>query len=228
MRSQARIAGFFYLLVFVMGFASLAGVRLMVSGDAAATASNILAHETLYRFGWAMNVLTVVSYVVVTALFYELFKPVSRSVSVTAAFLSLTGCATGAIAAALQIAPFIFLKDRYLSVVRPDQLQALTLALLKLAAQVYNTGIVFFACYCLLIGVLILRSSFLPRFLGFGMLFAAAGWITFLWPPLVRAWYPFVLLPGIIGEGMLTLWLLAFGVDSARWNERAAVPATVH
>jgi uncharacterized protein DUF4386 len=226
--SKARIAGFFYLLVFLMGFAGLAGMRLVVSGDAAATAANILAHETLYRFGWAMNILTTVSYVVVTALFYELFKPVSRSVSLTAAFLSLTGCATGAIAGALQLAPFIFLKDPSLSVFRPDQSQALTLAFLKLATQVYNTGIVFFACYCLLIGVLILRSSFLPRILGYGMLFASAGWFTFLWPPLVHAWFPFVLLPGIIGEGMLTFRLLAFGIDNARWSEQAAVTAIAH
>ena len=82
-RFKARIAGLFYLLVFLTGaFALVAGGRFVVSGDAAAPASNILARESLFRLGWASNLIATVCYIAVTALFYDLFKPVDRSLEV--------------------------------------------------------------------------------------------------------------------------------------------------
>ena len=78
-RSKARIAGVFYLLTFLTGgVAVFVSGTLVVSGDAAATATNILAHETLFRLGFAAYLLVVASYIAVTALFYELFKPVKE------------------------------------------------------------------------------------------------------------------------------------------------------
>jgi hypothetical protein len=71
--------------------------------------------------------------------------------------------------------------------------------------------LVFFGFYCLLIGYLIFRSTFLPRILGALMAFAGLGWLTFLSPPLAKYLYPYILAPGNIGEGALTLWLLAIG-----------------
>jgi hypothetical protein len=91
---KARIAGVFYLLTFVTGgLAVFARGGLVVNGDAAATATNILAHESLFRLGFAADLLVVACYIAVTALFYDLFKPVTRSVSLLAAFFSLVGCA---------------------------------------------------------------------------------------------------------------------------------------
>ena len=85
-RFKARIAGLIYLLVFVTGIvALLVDQRIFVSGNAAATASNLLANETLFHLGWTANLIATACYIAVTALFYELFKPVNRSVSLTAA-----------------------------------------------------------------------------------------------------------------------------------------------
>src|SRR6266581_4053426 len=97
-RLKARIAGVVYLGTFVTGALALfAGGKLIVSGDAAATATNILAHESLLQLSFAANLLATACYVAVTALFYEIFKPVNRSLSLLAAFFSLVGCAIGAL-----------------------------------------------------------------------------------------------------------------------------------
>src|SRR5256885_2851826 len=91
----------------------------------------------------------------------------------------------------------------------------------KLPGQPNDLSLVFFGLYCLLIGYLIFRSTFLPRVVGGLMVFAGLGWLTFLSPSLARDLFPYVLAPGIIGEGSLTLWLLLFGVDAQQWTELA-------
>jgi len=91
---------------------------------------------------------------------------------------------------------------------------------LKLATIEFSS-LVFFGFYCLLIGYLIFRSTFLPRVLGVLMAFGGLGWLTFLIPSFAKSLAPYNLFPGILGEGVLTLWLLAFGVNVERWRERA-------
>jgi hypothetical protein len=86
--------------------------------------------------------------------------------------------------------------------------------------------LVFFGFYCLLIGYLIVRSTFLPRFLGVLMAFGGLGWLTFLSPSLANYLFPYNLAPGLLGEGSLTLWLLVVGVNVQRWNAAAVVVRT--
>jgi len=165
-RLKARIAGVFYLITFLTAGAALRG-RL------------------------AANLIAIACYIAVTLLFYDLFKPVNRSLSLLAAFFSLVGCAIGALSA-FHLAPF------------------------------HINPLVFFGFYCLLIGYLIFRSTFLPRILGVLMAFAGFGWLTFLSPPLANYLSPYNMAPGIIGEGALTLWLLVKGVNEQRWKEQAS------
>ncbi len=222
-RSLARMAGVFQLLeAITAAFGQVIVLdRLVVSGNAAATATNILAHEPSYLLGWAFNLLATVCYIVVTALFYELFKPVSRSLALTAAFFSLVGCAIGGVSSVFQLAPLAVLKSApYLNVFKAEQLQALAYTLLRLNGG--NVSLIFFGFYCLLIGWLIIKSAFLPRILGLGMVIAGLGWLTFLWPPLANDLSPYNLAPGILGEGTLTLWLLVMGVNAERWKEQAS------
>jgi hypothetical protein len=75
-------------------------------------------------------------------------------------------------------------------------------------------ALAFFGIYCLLIGYLIARSSFLPRWLGGLMALGGLGWLTFGWRPLAQALYPYNLAPGIVAEGTLTVWLLVFGAKA--------------
>jgi hypothetical protein len=85
--------------------------------------------------------------------------------------------------------------------------------------------LVFFGCYCLLIGYLILRSTFLPRVLGVLMAFGGLGWLTFVSPALSSYLSPYNMAPGVLGESALTVWLLAMGVNAQRWYEQAHAAA---
>src|SRR4051812_12320569 len=94
-RLKARITGVVYALtiitgIFAQGF--VAGI-FIVSGDAAATANNIVKDKTLFQVGFTIYLIEMVCNVIITSLFFELLEPVSRSVSLVAAFLSLVGCA---------------------------------------------------------------------------------------------------------------------------------------
>ena len=85
--------------------------------------------------------------------------------------------------------------------------------------------LVFFGCYCLTIGYLILRSTFLPRVLGGLMALGGLGWLTFASRALSAYLAPYNMLPGIVGETVLTVWLLAVGVNGQRWKTQASAAA---
>jgi hypothetical protein len=220
---RARLTGVVYLLYFltaVMGEFFLKG--LIVDGDAAATAHNILAHQPLFRLGLATGLIATALYVAVTALFYELFKPVNRSLSLLAAFFSLVGCSILAFASLFQLAPLVVLGgSQYLTIFTVEQLRALAYLFLELYGEGVNTCFVFFGVYCVLIGSLIFRSAFLPRILGVPMAFAGLGWLTFLSPPLANYLSPYILILGFLAELALMLWLLVMGVDVPRWQVQA-------
>jgi hypothetical protein len=221
---RARITGvvyLFYFLTAVCGEFFLKG--LVVDGDAADTANNILAHQPLFRLGLATGLIATSCYVAVTALFYDLFKPVNRSLSLLAAFFSLVGCAILAFASLFRIAPLVVLGGgQYLSVFEVEQLRALASLFLALYGQGVDICFVFFGVYCLLIGYLIVRSAFLPRILGVLLVFAGLGWLTFLSPPLANYLSPYILVLGFLAELALMLWLLVMGVNVQRWKEQAS------
>ena len=225
-RPRARITGVVYLLYFltaVFGEFLLRG--LVADGDAAATATNILAHQSLFRLGLATGLIATACYIAVTALFYGLFKPVSSSLSLLGAFFSLVGCAILAFGSLFQLAPLVLLGGSpYLNVFKVEQLRALALMFLELNTQAGNICVVFFGVYCLLIGYLIFRSAFLPRILGGLMALAGLGWLTFLSPPLASHLSPYNLVLGFLAELLLCLWLLVMGVNVQRWKEQASAP----
>ena len=174
-RLKARIAGVFYLVTFVTGVIGL----VSVSG----------------RF--VASLIAIVCYIAVTLLFYDLFKPVNRSLSLLAAFVSLLGCASGA------------------------------LGLFRLTSA-YISPMVFFGFYCLLIGTLIFKSTFLPRTLGALMACGGLGWLTFLSRPFAHYLSPYNFVPGLLAEGALTVWLLVVGIDVPKWEVMKPAEARMH
>lgn len=110
----------------------------------------------------------------------------------------------------------------YLNDFTAEQLQALALSSLTVRVQANNIGLVFFGFQCLLVGYLMLRSTFLPRIIDALMVFAGLGWLTFLSPPLAENLSRYAMIPGGIGELSLTAWLLVIGVNVHRWNEQAS------
>jgi hypothetical protein len=100
-------------------------------------------------------------------------------------------------------------------------LVGLTFEALRLQPKGVNIALVFVGFYCILIGYLIFRSTFLPRILGVLMAFAGLGWLTFLSTPLANYLSPYNLALGLLGEGSVFLWLLVKGVNVLRWKEQA-------
>jgi len=224
-RLKARMAGVFYVLA---GAASVIGGmyipgKLVVAGDAAASAKAILAHQHLFELGFSVMLIAVACSIVLTVLFYDLFKPVSRNLSLAAAFFHLVGLGILSVASLLQLAPLVVLEGGpYLSVFKPEQVQALAYLFLQLNTEAGNAFLAFFGLYCVLIGYLIFKSTFLPRLLGVFMVLAGLGYLTFMSPPLAGYLSPYNLAPAALGEGSLMIWLLAVGLNARRWKEQAA------
>jgi Domain of unknown function (DUF4386) len=226
---KARLAGVAYLITVLTGLFAEIGVRgkLIDYGDAAATAHNILASETLYRLGFAADIVGGAAYVVVTLLLYELLKPVSRTLSLLAAFFSLVGIAIGGLAALGHLAPLLLLKDAYMAPFGTAQAQAMALLALKLHARGYWIALVFFGFYEVVLGYLIFKSSFFPRTLGIlvalaGSAFLCNSFALFVAPAVGNALNPYMLALDGIGEIALMLWLLVMGVNEAKWTARSA------
>ena len=178
----ARIAGvvyLFFLLTTILSelFMEQAGSgQRVVAGDAASTATSILAHEASFWVGFALGLISFACYVAVTALFYQLFRVVNQSLAFLAVCFSLIGIALWACASLFQLAPVLLLKDSsYLSVFDVKQLQALALLFLHLNHQAYSIGVGFEGLFWIPTGYLIFRSTFLPRLLGCSLQWLAWG-----------------------------------------------------
>jgi hypothetical protein len=223
-RLKARIAGAVYLLtiltgIFAEGFVS---GRLVVDGDAAATATNILTHKGLFQLGFAVYLIEMACQIAMTALFYDLLKPAGRSVSLIAAFLGLTGSIIKTFSRVFFIVPlFVLGGAHYLSVFSAQQLQALALLFLKVNDRGAAVALVFFGFYALLTGYLIITSTFLPRILGVLSVLGGLGWLSFLYLPLGYRLFLYIAAFGLLGAASLILWLLVFGVNEQRWKEQA-------
>ena len=208
---KARMAGVCQLLeattaafgqVIVLG-------RLVVAGNAAATAANILGHERLFLLGFASSLIGVAFHIAWAFLLYELLRPVSRSLSLLAAFVVLVDCAIQAFTSLLHLAPLLIPQGgSSLSAFTPEQLRALALMFLK------------FGFWCVLTGYLIFRSTFLPRALGVLLAISGLGWVTYLSPPLAQHLFPFIAAASALGEIPLELWLIVMGVNAQRWKEQ--------
>ncbi len=227
-RLKARITGVFYLLtmltgIFAQGFVS---DRLVVFGDAATTATNILGHEGLFRLGFTVYMVEMACQIVFIALFYELLKPVNRSISLVAAFLGLAGCTIKSFSRVFYLGPLFILGGAgNVGVFNREQQQALALLLLKVNDHGAAMALAFFGFYALLTGYLIFRSTFLPRFLGLWSVIAGMGWLTFLYPPLGYHWFLYLAAFGLLGAIALIFWLLVFGVNEEKWKEQANAAA---
>ncbi len=223
-RLKARITGVIYLLAMVTGIFAQGFVsgRLVVDGNAAATAANILTHKNLFEWGFTAYLIEMTGQIAMTALFYDLLKPAGKSVSLVAAYLGLAGCVIKTVSRLFYIAPLFVLGGAdYLKVFGREQLQALALLFLKVNDRGAGIALAFFGFYAILTGYLIIKSTYLPRILGIVSVIAGAGWLTFLYPPLGYRLFFYIAPFGLLGALGLIVWLLVFGVNEQRWKEKA-------
>lgn len=227
-QSYARIAGGLGLLSFVSGGFGEAYVPslLIVRTDPAATATNILASESLFRLGFASYLIEALCDVGLTWVFYVLLRPVHRNLSLLAVFFRLI--ATGGFAMS-QVLYFSAL----LAVSGSDNLKSFSaeqresLALLSINAGGFGLEVfsMFYGAGAMLLGYLIFRSQYLPRILGVLLAISGVGFVIKAFASVLTPTYasPLLLLPVAVAWLSLTVWLLVKGVDIQRWQENAAV-----
>jgi hypothetical protein len=229
-RAKARIAGVLYLVVFVAVYALFTRDGMIVAGDAGATASNIRQGEFRFRLAFVADLVSAAAYIGVTGLLYELLKPVSRTLSLLAALFGLAGASIMAMNMMSHMAPLYWLGDaEYLNALESSERETIARVSLRVQGLGYNIAGLFFAVHLLLLGWLVANATFLPRVLGILLVIAAAAYFfnifsIFLAPAFALQLYPYILLPGFVGEASFTLWLTAMGVDEKKWRAQAEAP----
>lgn len=227
--TRGRILAALYLFVTLAGITAQLFIAdsLIVEGDAAATAANIRDGATLYRLGFTIFMMEMVAQVAATSMYYDLLKPVHRSVARLAAIIGFTGCGIKTMARLFYYAPLILLGgSAYQTTLAPPQLETFSLLLIDLNTQGAAIALIFFGFESLLQGWLVFKSEFLPRFLGVISMVGGLGWLTWLWPPLGYEAIMVVALFALVGIIAMAGWLLIRGVDDTRWRARAALSAT--
>jgi hypothetical protein len=177
----ARIAGSVYLFEFIAGILAAVFIPGLVGGDAATLATNIQAHQTSFWMGFAFFLLVIMDHIVVAALFYDLFQVVNRSPALLATFFILVALAVQSVAGVFLLAPLVLLGGgQHVSAFMVGQLQVYLYTFVKLYGQCFNIALAINAWFCILIGYLIFKSTFVPKVVG--VLFALAGvaLLTFL------------------------------------------------
>ncbi len=226
-QTYARVAGVLFLLSMVAGFFGelYAPSQVIVSGDATATAKNIVAFNSLFRAGFAGYLVEAVCDISLSLVMYELLKPVRKDLALLAAFFGLVSTAVFAVAELFYFGSSLIVGGAgYLKSFSPDQLNSLGLLSLKMYGLGGGIFMVFYGLATLLRGYLIYRSGYLPKALG--ALLALAG-LGFIASNLVLVLAPayasdVLLLPMFLAGVSMTVWLLVKGVDVPKWEARAA------
>jgi len=232
-RRIARIAGILYLVIFFLGpFAFFLGrTSVVVPGDPAATVDNLMASESMFRLGIVAETAIVLIEIVVSALLYVLLRPVSRSLSLAAAFARFAQSVVQAVNLLTAVPALVLLGGAgYLTVFESNQLNALVQLFADANAFMIIIWGLIFGFHLLLLGTLVYRSGFFPRILGILLIIGAVGYLAqsyghILAPQLDDVLSTVVIVLSIPGELAFTVWLLWKGVDVERWEQRALAPA---
>ena len=225
----ARVAGVLFLLSIVAGGFGEAYVpsKLIVSGDAAATVANLRNFDFLYRLGFAAFLTESLCDITLALILYSLLKPVSKQLSLLAAFLGLVGTALFAFAELFYFAPLVIMKGAgYLQTFSPDQLNSLALLSLKFYGF---AGMIFTAYYgmaWIVRAYLIFRSGYMPKFIGVLMAIGGIGFVARNFAMILAPAYASDVLLMLMFPGglILTMWLLVKGVDGPKWNAKLIAP----
>jgi hypothetical protein len=228
-KRTARSAGVLYLLIFLIyPLASVARSTVVVPGDAATTAQNVAANETLLRWGMAGEATVFLIEILLAAVLYVLLRPVSRSMSLAAA---LARVSEGVVMAAANlftiILTLVVLGDAgYLTAFEPEQLDGLGLMFQEANDYVILVWGFFFALSLVLTGWLVYRSGFFPKILGALLALAGLGYFAqsygaIVAPGAADLLETVVLVFAIPGELAFALWLLIKGIDEEAWYRRA-------
>lgn len=223
-KKTARMAGFLYLIYMVISiFADVFGrSKLIVLGDAATTARNIMASSLQFRIGFVVDLVAAVLFLLTAWALYVLLKPVNKNLALLFLLLNLGGVAVWCFSDLFLIASQLLVSGSdYLKVFQSDQQQALAM----LSLYIYKNGFwgiaqIFFSAWLFPLGYLVFKSGFLPRILGVVLMVECFCWLMypiqfFLFPEYVAITY-LSSAAGFIGEFSLMLWLLVMGAKNQK------------
>jgi Domain of unknown function (DUF4386) len=222
LKKTARMAGILYLVYIVTTmFADVTRSKLIVFGDASATANNILASEGLFRISFISDVLAGVLFLLAAWALYVLLKPVEKNVALLFLLLNLGGVAVQCLNMLNLFSTVLLLSGAdYLKVFQADQLQALAMLFLNLYKNGFMIAQFFYAAWLFPLGYLVFKSGYLPKLLGIVLMVECFGWLLhplqfFLFPSYTVINYLSFSI-GFIGEFSLTLWLLIKGAKEQK------------
>jgi hypothetical protein len=224
-----RVAGVLLLVSIVAGGfgEAYAPSKLNVSGDAAATVANIKSFEFIYRLGFAAFLIESFADITLALIFYALLKPVSKELSLLAAFFGLMGTALFAFAELFYLVPTLFMTAgpwKAFSAALIDELILLSLRFYQFAAMIFSG---YYGIAWIVRAYLMFRSGYLPKFLGVlmgigGIGFLARNFLLILAPSYASPLLLMLLFPGAL---VLMVWLLVKGVDMPQWHPRVNAQA---
>jgi hypothetical protein len=221
-RGLARTAGLLYLIVAVLGGFSEMYVRssVTVAGDAAATASNIAQHATLFRIGFLTDLVAFAAFLGAGLILYVLLKPVNPPVAMAMLALNAVSVAISALNMLNQLGALLVATDpTYTAGLSSQAAGSLALLLLEMHRQGYLIAQVFFGLYLVPLGYLVYRSGLFPRVMGGVLVLGAAGYVsdlvvTYASPSFQSGASTYLGMVGGLAEMVFLLWLLVFGAGA--------------
>jgi uncharacterized membrane protein len=230
-KKTARIAGFLYLIMVPFALLGIMWVpSLTVPGDAAMTANNIMASESLFRLGIVTGLFVQIGHIVLVLVLYKLLKPVNNNHALLMVMFMLVGVPITMLSALCQFAaPLLLSGADYLTVFTAAQLQALVLFFLNLHQHGVFIATVFWGLWLFPFGYLVFKSGYIPKILGVLLIIGGLGYLIDFFAFFLLSNYadyeaiillvkPILTFPG---EFILPLWLLIKGVNVEQWEKRA-------
>lgn len=226
-RLFARVGGVLYLVIIVLGAAGEAVVRgsIVVPGNATATAANLRSMEWLWRLGVAGEIVLLTCAVALALILYVLLRPVRRDLALLALLFNLVSIAIEGVAAvSLAAALLPMTSAAFASAFSPEQLDAMAMLSIRSHSTGFGIALIFFGVECVILGYLIFRSHYMPKVMGVlmqiaGLCYVINSFALLLSPPLSTRLFPAILIPSLIAELSLALWLLTRGVRVDRWDQ---------
>jgi hypothetical protein len=216
-KNQIRRIGILYLFVILFAGLSQGYVRgsLVIYGDAQATAANIVENLGLFRWGLVLDLSAFILDAVISVLLYQMFRKVNRSMAMVSSALRLIAHpAIGSLNLLNHYLAYVMLGgDGYLTAFGPSELESLSMLFMEAHRYGYLIAGGFFGVHCFLLGILIYRSGFLPKWLGVLLLGSGLGYLAETFGNFAVPGYEdyTALIVGVsaaIGEISFTLWLI--------------------
>ncbi len=227
-KKTARVAGvLWFITLFSIAITAISRAPLIESGDAIATANNIMASESQFGIGFVSDLSHQVIFILYVLVLYKLLKPVNKNHASLMVIFALVGIPIAMLNMLNQLAALLLLSGAdYLTAFQADQWGALVILFLDLYENGVHIAQIFWGLWLLPFGYLVFKSGYIPRILGILLIIAGFGYVidvvTFFLIPNFDAtvslftWW---------GELLIALWLLIKGVNIEQWEKRALEPA---